>query len=90
MAVIRASHNGLFVTIGNAVKSALRVSSETLQRSAARPSEDVYLHERVVASIVARHPSKAALDMQALLIASRDRLLPLTVGTAEAARKNGG
>ncbi|MCX5494830.1 FadR/GntR family transcriptional regulator [Kaistia dalseonensis] len=83
LAIINASHNGLFVTIGSAVKSALRVSSEMLQRHATRPSEDVALHDAVRTAIVARKPKEAASAMEYLLAASRERLLPLTVDAAE-------
>lgn len=82
LAIINASHNGLFVTIGSAVKSALRVSSEMLQRHTTRPSEDVALHEAVCLAIVGRRPAEAAKAMERLLDASRERLLPLTVDAA--------
>ena len=80
LAVINASRNGLFLTIGSAIKSALRASSEMLQKNAARPSEDIALHERVCAAIVGRRAEEAAIAMEALLMASRARLLPLTTG----------
>ncbi len=79
LAVINASRNGLFVTIGAAVKSALRVSSELLQRQAAHPREDAELHARVSAAILARAPDRAATRMAELLIASRARLRPFAV-----------
>lgn len=78
LAIITASHNGLFVTIGAAVKSALRVSSEMLQRHAARPSEDVALHDAVRTAIIGREPEAASAAMARLLEASQARLLPLT------------
>jgi DNA-binding FadR family transcriptional regulator len=83
MAILNASHNGLFVTIGSAVKSALRVSSEMLQRHALQPAEDIALHQAVCSAIVARRPDEAADAMTRLLAASRERLLPLTVDAAE-------
>ena len=83
LAVINASHNGLFVTIGSAVKSALRVSSEMLQRHAGPPSEDIALHDAVRTAIVGRRPKEAARAMENLLAAARERLLPLTVDAAE-------
>ncbi|MCX5513898.1 FadR/GntR family transcriptional regulator [Kaistia algarum] len=83
LAIINASHNGLFVTIGSAVKSALRVSSERLQRHAGRPSEDIALHDAVRSAIVGRRPAEAARAMEHLLAAARERLLPLTVDAAE-------
>lgn len=83
MSILNASHNGLFVTIGSAVKSALRVSSEMLQRNASQPAEDIALHDAVRTAIVARRPDEAARAMTRLLAASRERLLPLTVDAAE-------
>lgn len=91
LAVINASRNGLFVTIGSAIKSALRASFEMLQKRAARASEDVELHQSVAEAITARRPREAARAMELLLDAARTRLLPLTVsvvpeqGVAEAA-----
>ena len=84
LAVINASRNGLFVTIGAAIKTALRVSSEMLQKQAARPHEDAALHARVAAAITARRPHEAATAMEALLRASRARLLPFAVGPTPA------
>ena len=79
LAVINASRNGLFVTLGAAIKSALRVSAELLQKQAAAPREDAALHARVARAIIARHAPAAATAMEALLLASRARLLPLAV-----------
>ena len=78
LAVIHASHNGLFVTIGSAVKSALRVSSELLQHHVADPEADVGFHEAVWRHITDREPQQAADAMDRLLVAARDRLIPLT------------
>jgi DNA-binding FadR family transcriptional regulator len=78
LAVINASHNGLFVTIGSAIKSVLRASSEMLQRHAARPSENLKLHEAVCRSILDRQAEAAARDMELLLVESRAWLLPFT------------
>jgi DNA-binding FadR family transcriptional regulator len=80
LAIINASHNGLFVTIGSAIKSVLRASSEMLQRHATRPMEDVRLHEAVCHSILDRRPEDAARDMERLLQESRAWLLPFTIG----------
>ncbi len=85
LAVVNASRNGLFVTIGSAIKSALRVSSDLLQREAARPAEDSDLHRQVSDAILTRAPLAASQAMEVLLLAWRARLLPLTVGGTEAA-----
>ncbi|MDX7951175.1 FadR/GntR family transcriptional regulator [Lichenihabitans sp. Uapishka_5] len=79
LAVIQASHNGLFVTVGSTFKSALRVSSQMLQRHAIQPAETLATHDAVRAAILARDPTGAADAMERLLHAARDRLLPLAV-----------
>lgn len=79
LAVIKASQNGLFLTIGSAVKTALRVSSEMVQKHALRPNEDIASHRAVCEAIVARRPAEASRAMKELLIASRARLLPIAV-----------
>jgi GntR family galactonate operon transcriptional repressor len=82
LAVIQASHNGLFVTVGSTLKSALRVSSQMLQRHAIRPAESLAAHDAVRAAILARDPERASRAMERLLRAARDRLLPLAVPIA--------
>lgn len=82
LAVIQASHNGLFVTVGSTLKSALRVSSQMLQRHAIRPAESLAAHDAVRAAILARDPERASRAMERLLGAARDRLLPLAVPIA--------
>lgn len=79
MAVINASRNGLFVTMGAAIKSALRVSSDILHRQAARPSEDSALHGCICRAILRRDGPAAADAMERLLLVARARMLPLTV-----------
>lgn len=85
LAIIRASRNGLFGTIGSAIKSALRVSAEMERRQGYAGHEDVALHRRVWVAIAARRPEAAAGAMVDLLAAARAHLLPLTVGGAELA-----
>jgi GntR family galactonate operon transcriptional repressor len=84
LAVIRASQNGLFLTIGSAIKAALRVSSEMVRRRGMAPSEDVALHRLVCDAILARRPAEALRSMQDLLAASRARVLPLATDAATA------
>jgi DNA-binding FadR family transcriptional regulator len=79
LAIITASQNGMFITIGNAIKAALRVSSEMMQRQAAKPSEDLELHDSVRRHIVAREADAAAAAMTRLLESSRDRILRYTI-----------
>jgi DNA-binding FadR family transcriptional regulator len=75
MAIITMSQNGMFITIGSAIKAALRVSSEMLYRQVAAPSEDIALHDDVRSRIVSRQPEEAAAAMTRLLEASRERML---------------
>jgi DNA-binding FadR family transcriptional regulator len=79
LTIIAMSKNGLFITIGGAVKAALRVSSEMLHRNASNPGEDLALYQAVRHAIVAREPGNASDAMTQLLLASRRRLLPLTI-----------
>ena len=78
MTIINLSQNGMFITIGSAIKAALRVSSEMLQRHAAHPSEDLALYDDVRNRIVRREPEAAAEAMTRLLKASLARVLPIT------------
>lgn len=78
MTIINLSQNGMFITIGSAIKAALRVSSEMLQRHAAHPSEDLALYDDVRNRIVSREPDAAAEAMTRLLNASLARVLPIT------------
>ncbi|HTI01266.1 MAG TPA: FadR/GntR family transcriptional regulator [Acidisoma sp.] len=77
LAVINASRNGLFITIGSAVKSALRLSFDREKGEPADPAEDVALHERVADAVTKREPEVAAREMEQLLLAWRRRLLPV-------------
>jgi DNA-binding FadR family transcriptional regulator len=79
MAIIAMSQNGMFITIGNGIKAALRVSSEMLHRQAAKPSEHIELHDAVRQHIVTRQPDAASAAMTRLLAASRERMLRYTI-----------
>ena len=54
LAIIAATHNGLFVTIGGAVKTALRVSFALTQKSPGRPAMDMEPYETVLGAILAQ------------------------------------
>lgn len=82
LTIINMSRNGMFITIGNSIKAALRVSAEMLQRDSERLSEDLVLHEAVVKAVLARKPEAASRAMARLLTASRDRVLAYTVKAA--------
>ncbi|WP_459673211.1 FadR/GntR family transcriptional regulator [Acidisoma sp. 7E03] len=75
LAVINASRNGLFITIGAAVKSALRLSFDREHGQPADPAEDVALHQAVAEAITQREAEAAAAAMERLLLAWRRRLL---------------
>ncbi len=78
MTIINLSKNGMFITIGGAIKAALRVSSEMQQRHAQRPSDDLALYDNVRQKIVQREPAAASEAMTKLLKASLARVLPIT------------
>jgi DNA-binding FadR family transcriptional regulator len=78
MTIINLSQNGMFITIGGAIKAAMRVSSEMLQRHASHPSDDLALYDDVRNRIVSREPQAAAEAMTRLLNASLARVLPIT------------
>lgn len=77
LAVINASRNGLFITIGSAVKSALRLSFDHKNSQPIDPGKDVALHEAVMQAITQRQTEVAAQSMKSLLLAWRQSLLPL-------------
>lgn len=76
LAVIHASRNGLFITIGSAVKSALRLSFDRQTGEEMNPADDLARHQAVADAIVARQSDAAAQAMQRLLLAWHRRLLP--------------
>jgi len=75
LAVIAATHNGLFVTIGGTVKTALRVSFSLTQKAAGRPAMDLIPYDSVRATILARRGDEASATMRRLLDFSRLRVL---------------
>ncbi|MEO8154591.1 MAG: FadR/GntR family transcriptional regulator [Rhizobacter sp.] len=80
MTIINMSQNGMFITLGGAIKAALRVSSEMLHRLPDPPMRQLTLYEEVQRSILAREGDAASRSMTALLQASRDRLLSMMIG----------
>jgi len=75
LSIIAATKNGLFVTIGGAVKTALKVSFAMTQRGAKEQPIDLHLYEMVVTAILDRKGPQAAEAMRALLNFSRLRVL---------------
>jgi DNA-binding FadR family transcriptional regulator len=74
--VINLSRNGMFVTIGSAIKAALRVSSEVLLKNAVLPEDYLDLYGKVLTCITDRQPEQAEAAMSVLLKSSRARVLP--------------
>jgi len=83
LAIIAATHNGLFATIGGAVKTALRVSFSLMQKGAGRPAMDLAPYEMVVAAILARRGEEASEAMRMLLELSRLRVLDALEATSK-------
>jgi DNA-binding FadR family transcriptional regulator len=83
LAIIAATHNGLFATIGGAVKTALRVSFSLTQRGAV----DLAPYEAVVAAIVGRRGEAASEAMSKLLELSRLRVLDALEAAPAPARR---
>jgi DNA-binding FadR family transcriptional regulator len=75
LAIIAATHNGLFVTIGGAVKTALRVSFALTQKGPGRPAMEMEPYEAVLGAILARRGEAASDAMRRLLELSRLRVL---------------
>ena len=75
LAIIAATHNGLFVTIGGAVKTALRVSFALTQKGPGRPAMEMEPYEAVLGAILARRGEAASEAMRRLLELSRLRVL---------------
>ena len=75
LAIIAATHNGLFATIGGAVKTALRVSFSLTQRGRNQPALDLAPYQAVVAAILERRGADASEAMRKLLELSRLRVI---------------
>ena len=72
LSIMNMSHNGMFMTIGSAIKAALRVSAEMMHRHPERPEPDLSLYNAVGAGILARDRGAASAAMERLLSASRN------------------
>lgn len=75
LAIITATHNGLYVAIGMAVRTGLRASFAVMQRRGLLPRHDVSLYRAVLDAIIARDPAGAAAAMTTLLSMTRQRLV---------------
>lgn len=84
LAIIAATHNGLFVAIGGAVKTALRASFSVIQHKHAVSNQDLLLYKAVLAAIVERRNDDARARMVELLENSR-RILLRSLDRAQAA-----
>ncbi|WP_445682465.1 FadR/GntR family transcriptional regulator [Radicibacter daui] len=75
LAIIAATRNGLFVSIGGAVKTALRVSFAVMRSQGQMPRHDLSHYDAVLNHILAREGDAAAKAMHRLLEISRQHLL---------------
>lgn len=87
LAIIAATHNGLFVTIGGAVKTALKASFSLTQKDASGTPIDLGPYEEVLSAIVARDGEHAEQAMRCLLDLSRQRVMK---AVAHARERDGG
>ena len=71
MAIVDATHNRFFVTLGQAVKTALRVSFSLLQSRSGIPEDELVLHSAIADAIVAGRGEDAAQTMRDLIALSR-------------------
>jgi len=85
LTLINMSRNGMFITIGGAIKAALRTSSEMLHSHPDHPLRDLSLYREVLERVLARDTAASAEAMTALVQASRDRLLGMMKGWARPA-----
>ena len=86
LAIIAATHNGLFATIGGAVKTALKVSFSLTQKGPDRPAIDLAPYEAVVAAILARRGADASEAMRKLLELSRLRVVDALEASSNSTR----
>jgi DNA-binding FadR family transcriptional regulator len=73
-AIIDATHNRFFVTLGAALTTALRVSFSLLQHRGEMPQGELDLHGRIAMAIASRCGAEAAATMQELILISQRNL----------------
>ena len=71
MAIVDATHNRFFVTLGQAVKTALRVSFSLLQSRPGIPENELVLHSAIADAIIAGRGEDAAQTMRDLIALAR-------------------
>jgi DNA-binding FadR family transcriptional regulator len=74
MAIIAATHNAFFHSVGAAIKTSLRMAFVLGQERSKVPPAELALHGKICAAILAREGKRAADAMRALLVASRASL----------------
>ncbi len=82
LAVMAATRNGLFVSLGTSIRTALRVSFSVMAGRGVVPRHDLSFYRAVVAPITAREPEHAAAAMRRLLDVARQRQLEATADAA--------
>lgn len=75
LAIIAGTHNGLFMTIGGAVKTAIRVSFNLTQKGLKGQNIDLAPYRNVLTALLERRSEDAAAAMRILLDISRIRVL---------------
>lgn len=87
MAIIAATHNMFFTSLGSAVSAALRVAFESSPTSDGFPPDELQMHGAIVEAIKARQEQQAADVMRALIRRSRASLIArLNISGAREAR----
>ena len=71
MAIVDATHNRFFVTLGQAVKTALRVSFSLLQSRPGISRDELVLHSAIADAIIAGRGEDAAQTMRDLIALAR-------------------
>ena len=74
MAVVDATHNRFFISVGAAVKTALRVSFRLLQDRPDLPEDELAMHGAIAAAVAGGRGGEAADLMQALIALSQEHL----------------
>lgn len=74
LAIVDATRNRFFVTLGQAVRTALWVSFSLLQHRPDLPRVELEMHGRVAAAIAAGRGEEAAAEMRALIALSQKNI----------------
>jgi DNA-binding FadR family transcriptional regulator len=73
-AIVDATHNRFFITLGTALATALRVTFLLLQHRGEMPQDELALHGTIARAISLRHGEEAAKTMKQLITISQRNL----------------